>query len=65
MEVHVFEETDSTNNVLKKMTGEPAEYIAAVTSKQTAGRGRKGHSFAFSQRRPVPLPSLPSKRRKR
>jgi len=45
MEVHVFEETDSTNNVLKKMTGEPAEYIAAVTSKQTAGRGRKGHSF--------------------
>lgn len=42
-----FEETDSTNNVIKKLAEEGAEHgTLAVCEIQTAGRGRRGRSWS-------------------
>ena len=44
--VYVFDETDSTNNVCKRMAaGGAPEGTAVLSLKQTAGRGRLGRSF--------------------
>lgn len=43
--VQVLQETDSTNNVLKRMPGAPHGTVL-VTGRQTAGRGRMGRTFS-------------------
>ena len=42
-----FEETDSTNNVIKRMAEEGAAHVTlAIAEIQTAGRGRRGRQWA-------------------
>lgn len=45
--VHFFEETDSTNNVIKKLAENGAEHgTLAIAEIQTAGKGRRGRSWS-------------------
>lgn len=41
-----LEETDSTNNYLRLHLGELSDGAAVTAERQTAGRGRRGHSWA-------------------
>ena len=45
-EVKVFEEVDSTNNIVKDTEVERLKPLMVVADRQTAGRGRLGRSFA-------------------
>lgn len=45
LNIHYLEETDSTNNVARRLIDEGKESGLVVASSQTAGRGRSGHSF--------------------